>query len=119
LILQPMTAQEDLRRWLLENGYRIEKETLAQEGKKLYVILSATGGSSTPYTPGELWAGRQTQGEDSPHRLAYLSDLIRRRRRALEGMERGSTPDPAALAAERALIDELEATKETWKTWQR
>ena len=44
LILQPMTAQEDLRRWLLENGYRIAKETLAQEGKKLYVILSATGG---------------------------------------------------------------------------
>ena len=119
LILQPMTAQEDLRRWLLENGYRIAKETLAQEGKKLYVILSATGGSSTPYTPGELWAGRQTQGEDSPHRLAYLTDLIRRRRRALEGMERGSAPDPAALAAERALIDELEATKETWKTWQR
>ena len=34
-------------------------------------------------------------------------------------MERGSAPDPAALAAERALIDELEATKETWKTWQR
>lgn len=119
LILQPMTAQEDLRRWLLENGYRIAKETLAQEGKKLYVILSATGGSSTPYTPGELWAGHQTQGEDSPHRLAYLTDLIRRRRRALEGMERGSAPDPAALAAERALIDELEATKETWKTWQR
>lgn len=119
LILQPMTAQEDLRRWLLENGYRIAKETLAQEGKKLYVILSATGGSSTPYTPGELWAGRQTQGEESPHRLAYLTDLIRRRRRALEGMERGSAPDPIALAAERALIDELEATKETWKTWQR
>ena len=119
LILQPMTAQVDLRKWLIENGYCIQTETLAQEGKKLYVILSATGGASTPYTPGELWAGRQTQGEDSPPRLAYLTDLIQRRRRALEGMEKGSDPDPAALAAERALIDELEATKETWKTWQR
>ena len=85
LILQPMTAQVDLRKWLIENGYCIQTETLAQEGKKLYVILSATGGASTPYTPGELWAGRQTQGEDSPPRLAYLTDLIQRRRRALEG----------------------------------
>ena len=64
LILQPMTAQEDLRRWLLENGYRIAKETLAQEGKKLYVILSATGGSSTPYTPGELLAVAYNAGQE-------------------------------------------------------
>ena len=119
LLLQPMTAQADLRQWLTEHGYCIQRETLVQEGKKLYVILSATGGTCAPYTPGELWAGRQVRGEDAPHRLAYLSDLIQRRRRALEGMERGSAPDPAALAAERALIDELEAKKETWKTWQR
>ena len=81
----------------LENGYCIAKETLAQEGKKLYVILSATGGSSTPYTPGELWAGRQTQGEDSPHRLAYLTDLIRRPQTGLRGHGAGQsarTPPP-------------------------
>ena len=114
-----MTAQEDLRKWLIKNGYCIPKETLVQEGKKRYLILSATGGASTPYTPGELWAGRQTRGEENPYRLAYLTDLIQRRKRALEGMERGSGPDPAALAAERALIDELEAMKETWNTWQR
>lgn len=76
-------------------------------------------GAARPIPPASCGRARQTQGEDSPHRLAYLTDLIRRRRRALEGMERGSAPDPIALAAERALIDELEATKETWKTWQR
>ena len=109
LILQPMTAQEDLRRWLLENGYRIAKETLAQEGKKLYVILSATGGSSTPYTPGELWAGRQTQGEDSPHRLAYLTDLIRRRRAGADrraGSDKGDVEDMATVNEIYALLDQ-------------
>ena len=40
----------------------IQGETLAREGEKFYNILTATGGVSPAYTPGELWAGRQRQG---------------------------------------------------------
>lgn len=118
LLLQPMTAQPELRRWLTENGYRIEKETLAREGEKLYVVLTVRSGQDTPYTLAELWAGRQRPEDIAPLRLTYLNDLLRRRRRALAGMERSAIP-PDGLREERELIAQLEAMREEWLIWQR
>ena len=118
LLLQPMTAQPELRRWLNGNGYRIEGEAVVREGQKLYVILTVRGGTDEPYSPGELWAGRQRKGEGAPLRLDYLEDLLRRRRRALAGMERGSVPFET-LEEERALIAQLELLREEWISWQR
>ena len=117
LLLQPMSSQPELRQWLAENGYRIDRETVAVEGRKLYTILSATGGESTPYTRAELWAGRQRKGEDSPHRLALLDDLIARRARAIDGMRRGN-PRGEELAREETLLHDLQAMREEWIAWQ-
>ena len=58
LLLQPMTAGEDLRQWLGENGYRIDSERIACEGKRYYTILNVTGGAMSAQTPAELWVGR-------------------------------------------------------------
>ena len=118
LLLQPMTAQPELRKWLQENGYRIRREDLVREGEKLYVILTAEGGAAPPLDPGELWAGRQTRDREQPLRLAYLDDLIRRRRRAAEGMARSAALPPARLAEERALIARLEEMREEWIAWR-
>ena len=41
IIMQPMTHFEDLRAFLCENGYKITKETVVREGKRLYLALSA------------------------------------------------------------------------------
>lgn len=117
LFLQPMTAQPFLRKWLQENGYVIQRETLVREGEKLYQLLTVRGGESSPYTPAELWAGRQEKGMDSPHRLEFLEDLCQRRRRALEGMERGNVPQDIKNQ-ERALGAALEAMREEWSAWQ-
>lgn len=118
LLLQPMTGQPELRRWLGENGYRIQRETVVREGEKLYVILAVRGGQDAPYSLGELWAGRQRRGEASPLRLDYLDDLLRRRRRAMAGMERSALP-PAGLEEERRRITQLEELREEWIAWQR
>lgn len=40
-ILQPMTRPEELRRYLLTNGYRIEQERIIQEDHRLYVVMAA------------------------------------------------------------------------------
>lgn len=117
LLLQPMSSQPELRRWLTENGYCIRRETVAVEGKKLYVILSVTSGECPPYTQAELWAGRQQRGEDSPHRLAYLNDLIQRRERAIAGMRQG-TSQGDALQEEETLLSGLKKLREEWMTWQ-
>lgn len=118
LLLQPMSSQEDLRQWLAENGYAITGEQVVREGEKFYQLLTATGGSSPPYTPGEWLAGRQRPGEDAPHRLAFLEDLIRRRQRALAGMAKSAHPDPAALAREEGVLADLQRLREEWITWQ-
>lgn len=118
LLLQPMSSQPELRQWLTENGYCIDRETVAVEGRKLYTILSVTGGESTPYTQAELWAGRQRKGENAPHRLAYLDDLISRRGRAIDGMRKGAS-HKEELEREEALLTALLTLREEWKSWQR
>lgn len=38
-ILQPMVAQDELRKWLVNHEFKIANEKLAQEGDKIYEIL--------------------------------------------------------------------------------
>lgn len=119
LLLQPMSAQKELRQWLVEQGYAIEAETLVREGEKFYQILRVRGGGSSPYTQAELWAGRQRQGEESPCRLEFLEEMIRRRRRALAGMASSTKVPPEELYQMENLVKELEEMKEEWNKWQR
>ena len=120
LILQPMSAQEDLRRWLGENGYIIEREVLSREGETLYLALLARPGSMPSMTPAQLWAGRQERGQEEPLRLAYLEHLLGRARRAAEGLGRSSRPgDAARLEKMRQVMDGLTEMMEEWKAWQR
>ena len=44
-IFQPMTGEEELRKYLYENNYKIINEKLAKEGKRFYHILKVTHGS--------------------------------------------------------------------------
>ncbi len=44
IILQPMVAQSDLRRWLVNNGFKIVDEQLAMEGHKYYEIIVTVKG---------------------------------------------------------------------------
>ena len=38
-ILQPMTAQDELREFLIRNGYRVVRESLAKEEDKIYNVM--------------------------------------------------------------------------------
>lgn len=117
LLLQPMSSQPELRQWLIANGYAIQRERVIKEGEKYYVILTVTGGESAPYTPAELFVGRQQAAEDNPHRGAYLADQIRRRERAMAGMKQGN-PTPEALAREEELLNGLKDMEKEWNAWQ-
>lgn len=85
LLLQPMTAQPFLRRWLQAHDYTIRRELLSREGDTLYTTFEVYAGPMAKLTPAELWAGRQTRGEGSPLRLAYLDRLLRQTERAIAG----------------------------------
>ena len=58
-LLQPMTAQDDLRRFLWENGYTIDEERFTCERGKPYAILAVRfTGTATAYSYADLFLGR-------------------------------------------------------------
>ncbi len=59
LILQPMTAQEELRRILWENGFEISDECFVCENKKAYVVMLVKyTGATTGYDYCDLYLGK-------------------------------------------------------------
>lgn len=115
LLIQPMTAQSELRRWLGEWGYAIEEEHIAREGQRLYSIWTVKAGQMPPMTPGELWAGVQS---GDPLRGAYLDDIAAKLRRALAGHRAAAQPDGAEIEALQAVLDDLTRMKGEWTSWQ-
>ena len=118
-ILQPMSSQPELRRWLWQNGYRIQEEKLVQEGDTIYMVLLAQAGACVPLTAAEEWAGRQWQGMNAPLRGAYLDMLWETIGWALSGMARSKEGTASARYQELDNVRiGLERMKEEWNQWQ-
>ncbi|MGN0164183.1 MAG: tRNA (adenine(22)-N(1))-methyltransferase [Candidatus Ornithomonoglobus sp.] len=49
LVLQPMNSQYELRKYLLENGFTIEKEDIESEGHRVYNLLVVKSGKQKPF----------------------------------------------------------------------
>ena len=93
LILQPMSRQATLRRYLASRGFEIKKESYSFDAGKYYVCLLAT------YT-GELREISDTDAElgfaeftGQKARIGYLNTLLAARRRATEGKRLGGVSD--------------------------
>lgn len=66
LILQPMTHIEELRKTLFDNGFIIDKEVVAKDGDKLYIILSVYYyEGQTAYTDLDLIVGKLPCNNDT------------------------------------------------------
>lgn len=114
LILQPMSTQPELRRWLSENGYVIEQERTVREDKTLYTLMLVKAGTME-LTEAETRVGRQG---DDPLRGEYLEHVISKMSRALEGQKAAARRDEAAIGQLESLLDELERMKKEWCSWQ-
>lgn len=114
LLLQPMTAQPELRRWLGENGYLISGERISREGERLYSIWTVTGGEMPPLSPGELWAGKQS---NDPLRGEYLDYIAAKVSRALTGHIAAAQPDGAAIMELQEVLTDLLRMKGEWLSW--
>jgi len=95
LLLQPMTGAPQLRQWLQTQGYIISDEIIVREGKRLYSIWIVKGGTMAPFSPAELWAGRNRSG---PLRLEYLSAMEEKAEKSLRGHLAAQVPDQAAIS---------------------
>ncbi|MBQ7465461.1 MAG: SAM-dependent methyltransferase [Oscillospiraceae bacterium] len=86
LILQPMTRQELLRRWLAENGYRFTAERLVEDKGTIYPILCVEGGAQPPLSEAETYSGLLLA--DDPLYGEYLTRQMARLKNAADGMRR-------------------------------
>lgn len=118
-LLQPMTAHGELRSWLYEYGFYIEREILTCEEKTLYSTFLVKPGRAAPLTPAETWAGRQTREMDAPLRGQYLDKLLHRAEKALAGLRRSTkAEDIPRLAQMEEVAVGLKQMKEEWNAWQ-
>lgn len=119
IILQPMSTQPELRRWLWQNGYSIREEKLVREGDTLYVVLFAQPGQMPPLTEAEEWAGRQWKGMQAPLRSVYLEMLLEKTAWAMSGMEKSrdgqNSPRYQKISSVHAGLKQM---KEEWQQWQ-
>lgn len=118
-ILQPMSGQDGLRRYLSANGFTIRREVLVEEGRTLYVILLAEPGAMPPLTEGEIWVGRQVQGMESPLRSRYLEQELEKLRRAVIGLEQSRRAEDIEKKKWYELAAwEVQRMKKEWDLWQ-
>lgn len=111
LLLQPMTRQPELRRWLSERGYAIRRERISREGDRLYSSWTVTAGAMGPLSPGALWAGAQS---DDPLRGAYLDHVAEKARKSLAGHVAAARPDERAIQELELVLEDLRTMKGEW-----
>ncbi len=79
LVLQPMTHAEDLRRYLLDNGFSLLQERLVTDGRHLYTVITAAYSAATAvYDPVLPYAGVFSAEEGRPYRRMMAMHLHRR-----------------------------------------
>lgn len=109
LILQCQSKRPELRRWLYEAGYHIDRETLAQDGKFVYSVMEVTCGSGQAPTPAEAYISPQLLEDHHPLLPAYYDRVMHGVRLTVRGMERSGD---AQLPVYRQILTDLEALEE-------
>ena len=66
LILQCQSKRPELRQWLYDYGYRINRETLAKDGKFVYSIMEVVYDPGHGITPAETYITPQLLADNHP-----------------------------------------------------
>lgn len=89
-ILQPMTAIDETRKYLYENGFRIVDEKLAKEDDKIYTVISAVCGEMKAENEIEYYVGKQLIQKRDKFLPDFLNGKIYEYEKALASMQRAS-----------------------------
>ena len=113
LLLQPQTKAEELRRFLMDHGYRIVREALVRDRGTIYPVLEATAGEMD-LTLGQLWGGAKLLHDPLGDR--YLIEKIIRLQGAVAGLNRSAAAaDREKADGLRDILTALLAMREEWR----
>ncbi len=90
LILQCQSRRPELRQWLYDAGYHIDRETLAQDGKFIYTVMEVTFGPAPGPTPAETYLSAQLLADNHPLLPAFYDRIIGGVRTTVEGLRRSN-----------------------------
>lgn len=106
LILSPNLDAPMVRRFLMENGYRILDEALVQQGRRFYPVISAGPGAAY-YDRLQILAGPVLLAKRPESLMAFAEHRIRVIEKALPGARKGVEPWADSLAEELELWREV------------
>lgn len=90
LILQPMTGRVSLRKYLTENGFFIEKESIAKENNKYYEIMRVVFKDGYE-TNCSYYFGKNLVEDCDSLLLEYVEHLLRKTKSHLNGAKKSTT----------------------------
>lgn len=99
LILQPQSAANDLRRWLGERRWSIDRERLVRDGRFLYTVMAVRPGQGRPLTPGEQYVSPALRRENDPLYEQFLARMRRALELTVQGITQSADPDDRERAA--------------------
>ena len=109
LILQCQSKRPELRQWLYDEGFRINRETLAKDGKFVYSIMEVVYDPGHGLTPAETYISPALL-EDSHSLLGeYYDRVMYGMHLTVEGMRRSGSDQ---LPVYEAILADLTALEE-------
>lgn len=86
LILQPMQAQSELRKYLINNGFTIEKDILVKEDHHIYEIIVAGLGKQEVVDPIYYEVGFHIKSNPKSLAMEFISGKIRSTKMVIENI---------------------------------
>ena len=110
LIIQPMNAQYELRRFLIENGFTIEKEDIENEKHRVYNIMIVKNGEQKPFDKDIDYHIPVYLYSHPKFKLLYEKKL-REFNKIIAGLEKSENCDIERLNYYRNCVKEMEKIK--------
>lgn len=107
LVLQPMTEERTLRKYLYTHGYSIESETAVSEPGHVYVIITAVCVPTDSFCDRDVFASPAFCSRRSYDSELYIMKCIRTESRILDGLKASLSPCPEIVASTKKKLDDL------------
>ena len=113
LILQPMTAVFELRKFLYENDFSITEEHLVKEDEKLYHIFKVSSGKDIPMTEAELFMGKKLLENRDKYFHEYTNRQFDKIIKQIDGLLKSERDESVkTLEEKKKLLEELKILTE-------
>lgn len=111
-VLQPMVAQDELREWLVNNGFKIIEEKLSQEAHRMYEVLVVEHGHMTIEDPLKYEIGVKLLKENDPLSQVFMDKKIKQLRGIISGLEASKKEESKVKLPElKVKLDRLEGIR--------